>query len=94
MKIGLFTVGTGKMAGGALLRAVAINAERLGVATLWVPQHIVSSTSMRPNIPYTQDGRLPAPTHAPIFDPFIALATMAAVTSNPPRNRDLPGPRA
>ncbi len=29
MKIGLFTVGTGKMAGGALLRAVAINAERL-----------------------------------------------------------------
>ncbi len=31
--------------------------------------------------PYTQDGRLPAATNAPIFDPFIALATMAAVTT-------------
>ncbi len=35
MKIGLFAVGTGKMAGGGLLKAVAANAERLGVATLW-----------------------------------------------------------
>jgi probable F420-dependent oxidoreductase len=81
MKIGLFTVGTGKMAGGALLRAVAANAERLGVATLWVPEHVVLIDKYASKYPYTQDGRLPAPTHAPIFDPFIALATMAAVTS-------------
>lgn len=81
MKIGLFTIGTGKMAGGALLRAVAINAERLGVATLWVPEHVVLIDKYASKYPYTQDGRLPAPTNAPIFDPFIALATMAAVTS-------------
>jgi alkanesulfonate monooxygenase SsuD/methylene tetrahydromethanopterin reductase-like flavin-dependent oxidoreductase (luciferase family) len=41
MKIGLFTVGTPKMAGGALLRTVAVNAERLGIETLWVPEHVV-----------------------------------------------------
>ncbi len=81
MKIGLFTVGTGKMAGGALLRAVAINAERLGVATLRVPEHVVLIDKYASKYPYTQDGRLPAPTNAPIFDPFIALATMAAVTT-------------
>ncbi len=81
MKIGLFTVGTGKMLGGALLKAVAINAERLGVATLWVPEHVVLIDKYASKYPYTQDGRLPAPTNAPIFDPFIALATMAAVTT-------------
>ena len=32
MKIGLFAMGTGKMAGGALLKTVAADAERAGVA--------------------------------------------------------------
>lgn len=81
MKIGLFAVGTGKMAGGGLLKAVAVNAERLGVATLWVPEHVVLLDKYASKYPYTQDGHLPAPTNAPIFDPFISLATMAAVTS-------------
>ena len=81
MKIGLFAVGTGKMTGGGLLKAVAANAERLGVATLWVPEHVVLIDKYASKYPYTQDGHLPAPTNAPIFDPFIALATMAAVTS-------------
>ena len=31
--------------------------------------------------PCSDDGQLPAPTNAPIFDPFISLAMMAAVTS-------------
>jgi alkanesulfonate monooxygenase SsuD/methylene tetrahydromethanopterin reductase-like flavin-dependent oxidoreductase (luciferase family) len=43
MKIGLFTVavGTPSMAGGASPRTVAVNAERLGISTLWVPEHVV-----------------------------------------------------
>jgi probable F420-dependent oxidoreductase len=81
MKIGLFAVGTPRMAGGALLRSLAINAERLGIATLWVPEHVVLLDKYASKYPYSDDGQLPAPTNAPIFDPFISLATMAAVTS-------------
>ena len=81
MKVGLFAVGTPRMAGGALLRAVAVNAERLGISTLWVPEHVVLLDKYASKYPYSDDGQLPAPTNAPIFDPFIALATMAAVTS-------------
>jgi probable F420-dependent oxidoreductase len=81
MKVGLFAVGTPRMAGGALLRALAVNAERLGISTLWVPEHVVLLDKYASKYPYSNDGQLPAPTNAPIFDPFIALATMAAVTS-------------
>lgn len=81
MKIGLFAVGTPKMAGGALLRTVATNAERLGVATLWVPEHVVLLDKYASKYPYSQDGALPAPTNAPIFDPFVSLTAMASVTS-------------
>jgi probable F420-dependent oxidoreductase len=81
MKIGVFAMGTGRMAGGGLLKAVAINAERVGVATLWVPEHVVLLDKYASKYPYSADGSLPAQTNAPIFDPFISLATMAAVTS-------------
>ena len=81
MKIGLFAVGTPKMAGGGLLRTVATNAECLGVATLWVPEHVVLLDKYASKYPYSQDGALPAPTNAPIFDPFVSLTAMASVTS-------------
>jgi probable F420-dependent oxidoreductase len=83
MKIGLFAVvvGTPGMAGGASLRAVALNAERLGISTLWVPEHVVLLDKYASRYPYSDDGQSPAPADAPIFDPFISLAMMAAVTS-------------
>src|SRR5215469_16316050 len=81
MKIGLFAVGTPRMTGGALLRALAVNAELLGISTLWVPEHVVLLDKYSSKYPYSDDGQLPAPTNALIFDPFVSLATMAAVTS-------------
>ena len=81
MKIGLFVMGTNRMAGGALLRSIAANAERLGVATLWVPEHVVLIDQYASKYPYSQDGQLPAPTDAPILDPFLALMCMASATS-------------
>ncbi len=81
MKIGLFAVGTNRMAGGALLKALAAHAERVGVATLWVPEHVVLLDKYVSRYPYTENGQLPAQTNAPIFDPFISLATIAAATS-------------
>ena len=81
MKIGLFAVGTNRMAGGGLLRAVAAHAERLGVATLWVPEHVVLLDQYASRYPYADNGQIPAPSHAPIMDPFLALTCMAAATS-------------
>src|SRR5580692_2954161 len=81
MKIGLFAMGTNRMAGGDLLRSVAANAERLGVATLWVPEHVVLIDQYASKYPYSGDGQLPAPTDSPILDPFLALTCMAAATS-------------
>ncbi len=81
MRIGLFAVGGARMAGTALLRAIAINAERLGFATLWVPEHVVLLDKYSSQYPYSENGQLPAPTTAPIPDPFLTLASMATVTS-------------
>lgn len=81
MKIGIFAMGTGKMVGGALLKTLAAEAERVGVATLWVPEHVVLLDKYVSKYPYSADGALPAQTNAPIFDPFVSLATMAAATS-------------
>jgi probable F420-dependent oxidoreductase len=81
MKIGLFVGANGRMAGGALLKSAAIHAERLGFSTLWVPEHVVLLDKYSSRYPYSQDGQLPAPTNAPILDPFLTLTCMAAVTS-------------
>jgi probable F420-dependent oxidoreductase len=81
MKIGLFAVGTNRMAGGGLMKTLAAHAERVGVATLWVPEHVVLLDKYASRYPYTENGQLPAQTNAPIFDPFISLATIAAATS-------------
>lgn len=81
MKIGIFAMGSNRMAGGALLKSVAAHAERLGVATLWVPEHVVLLDQYASKYPYSLDGQLPAPTDGPILDPFLALTCMAAATS-------------
>src|SRR5580700_5378155 len=39
MKIGMTAVGIGKAARPGTIRAVVENAERLGFATLWAPEH-------------------------------------------------------
>ena len=41
MKIGLFAVVSGRVGGMAVMKAFAENAERVGFATLWAPEHVV-----------------------------------------------------
>jgi probable F420-dependent oxidoreductase len=81
MKVGIFAIGDDKSVGGKLLRAVAANAERVGAATLWVPEHVVLLDKFASKYPYTQDGSLPLPTDGPLMDPFLALTCMAGATS-------------
>jgi probable F420-dependent oxidoreductase len=80
MKLGVFSLATGMAKGTALTKALARNAERLGFSTIWVPEHVVLLDKYASKYPYSEDGILPAPTNAPIPDPFLSLAVMAAAT--------------
>ena len=80
MKVGLFAVVSGRVGGMAVMKAFAESAERVGFSTLWAPEHVVLLDSYASRYPYRDDGTLPAPTDAPIADPFLALCTMASVT--------------
>lgn len=80
MKLGVFSLATGMAKGTALTKALASNADRLGFSTIWVPEHVVLLDKYASKYPYSEDGVLPAPTNAPICDPFISLAAMAAAT--------------
>jgi probable F420-dependent oxidoreductase len=80
MKIGLFAVVSGRVGGMAVMKAFAENAERVGFSTLWAPEHVVLLDSYASRYPYRDDGTLPAPSDAPIADPFLTLCTMASVT--------------
>jgi len=80
MKIGVFSLAPGMARGTALTKAFASHAERLGFSTLWVPEHVVLLDKYASKYPYSEDGVLPAPTNAPIPDPFISLTVMASAT--------------
>src|SRR5437868_9855336 len=80
MDIGYFAVGIGATVEPGVLRSVAMEAERLGFATLWAPEHVVLVEQYASKYPYSS-GEFPAPPNIPIADPFTTLAYAAACTS-------------
>lgn len=81
MKVGLFAMFSGRSGGMDLMKTFAAKAEQLGFSTLWVPEHVVLLDKYASRYPYQEDGVLPAPTDAPIPDPFLTLCALASVTS-------------
>jgi probable F420-dependent oxidoreductase len=81
MKIGITAIGIGKAARPATIRAVAENAERLGFATLWAPEHVVLFDSHESKYPYRDDGSFMARSDIDLLDPFIGLTYAAAFSS-------------
>jgi probable F420-dependent oxidoreductase len=80
MKIGYFSVGVGPSTNPQWLRTIATNAQRLGFATIWAPEHVVLVEQYASRYPYTS-GEFPGPANAAIADPFPTLAYVAACTS-------------
>jgi probable F420-dependent oxidoreductase len=80
MKIGITAVGIGKAARPGTIRAVAQHAERLNIATLWAPEHVVLFDNPASRYPYTDDGRFLAGSTISLLDPFIGLTYAAAYT--------------
>ena len=80
MKIGITAVGIGKAARPSTIRLVAQHAERLNLATLWAPEHVVLFDNPASKYPYTDNGRFLAGSTIPLLDPFIGLTYAAAHT--------------
>ena len=81
MKIGMTAVGIGKAARPGTIRAVVENAERLGFATLWAPEHVVLFDTHDSKYPYRDDGSFMARSNIDLLDPFIGLTYAAAFSS-------------
>jgi len=80
MKFGLFSLGIGTGARPGVIVKTAEAAERVGVATLWVGEHVVLFDRQDSKYPYSAGGEFPLPGGADWLDPFITLTFAAAVT--------------
>jgi probable F420-dependent oxidoreductase len=80
LKIGLFALGIGTGARPGSILKTAAEAERRGVSTLWVGEHVVLFDRQDSKYPYATSGDFPLPGDADWLDPFIALTFAAAVT--------------
>lgn len=81
MKIGFFSVGVGPFAQPQVLKEIAVNAERLGFATIWSSEHVVLFDRFASQYPYSRGEDLPVALDIPFMNPFIALTYAAAHTS-------------
>lgn len=71
-------LGFGEPEGAAALAAAA---EDAGFESLWTVEHVVVPAGYQSEYPYSSSGRMPGDETAPIPDPFIWLAYVAAVTT-------------
>ncbi|HEX6355387.1 TIGR03619 family F420-dependent LLM class oxidoreductase [Actinophytocola sp.] len=81
MRIGLLSPNMPPFDTPEASRAIAGLAERHGVDSLWVPEHVVLPAEYRTPYPYAEDGRLPVPAEWPYPDPLAWLAFVAGLTS-------------
>ena len=80
MKVGLFALGIGTGARPGAILKTAAEAERRGVSTLWVGEHVVLFDRQDSKYPYAAGGQFPLPGREDWLDPFITLTFAAAVT--------------
>jgi probable F420-dependent oxidoreductase len=80
MNIGLFALGIGAGARPGAILKTAAEAERRGISTLWVGEHVVLFDRQDSKYPYAESGEFPLPGGADWLDPFITLTFAAAVT--------------
>src|SRR5882757_2257111 len=60
--------------------SLAREAERSGFESVWVPDHLVLPEAMPVAYPYTDDRQSPIPASTAVYDPWVLLGAMAAVT--------------
>jgi probable F420-dependent oxidoreductase len=60
---------------------VAAAAEEYGFESVWIPEHLVFPAEMPATYPYTEAGYPPVTPATPLFDPWVVLGSIAALTT-------------
>jgi probable F420-dependent oxidoreductase len=81
VKIGIRYCNTGPFVQPERLAHLAQKAEEVGAESLWTVEHVVVPKAYASAYPYSSDGRMPGPDHAPLPDPLIWMTWAAAVTT-------------
>jgi probable F420-dependent oxidoreductase len=81
MKFGIAFANTGPFTEAEGAVAVARAAEAAGFESLWTVEHVVVPAGYAPRYPYDPSGRMPGGEDAPLPDPLVWLAYVAAATS-------------
>ena len=59
----------------------AQRAEQRGFESAWVPEHLIMPEEMPASYPYTADGKPGITPSTPLFDPWVEISYLSAVTS-------------
>lgn len=81
MRFGIAFANTGPFVEPEAAAAFAKAAEGAGFDSLWTVEHVVVPAGYQSAYPYSPSGKMPGPDDAPIPDPLIWLAYVAAATS-------------
>lgn len=65
----------------AFFRDVAVEADRLGFESVWLPEHLIFTTKMSRS-PHPGETHPPVPPETPIFDAFAYLSYLAGITEH------------
>lgn len=64
-----------------LLAALGAEAERRGIGTIWVGEHVVLFDEYASSYPYAEDGKIPAAPDTGLLEPLATLTYLAAHTT-------------
>ncbi len=81
MDFGIAFANVGPFAQADAAAAFACAAEESGFESIWTVEHVVVPSGYQSSYPYDRSGRMPGADDAPIPDPLIWLAYLAAVTT-------------
>jgi probable F420-dependent oxidoreductase len=81
VRFGITFANAGPWALPEFAEVLARTAEELGFESLWTVEHVVVPEGYGSQYPYSRSGRMPGPEEAPIPDPLVWLAWVAARTS-------------
>ncbi|NKB98583.1 MAG: TIGR03619 family F420-dependent LLM class oxidoreductase [Pseudomonadales bacterium] len=80
MKIGLFSTFMSPRADRTMLRDFAVQAESIGVHSIWMGEHVVLFDETEHPYPGAKDGKLPVPAGGGLLDTVATFGFLAAVT--------------
>jgi probable F420-dependent oxidoreductase len=80
MKVGIAFANVGPFTDPDNLAHLALTAESVGIESIWSVEHVVVPIGYQSEYPYDKSGKIPGGEFAPIPDPLLPLAYVAAVT--------------